>query len=161
PKGPPMTPVADALALILQRTMPLPPQRADVGPAALGLVLAEEVVCDLDSPPFDKAMMDGYALRAGAAAELTVIEEVLGGQTPRKEVGAGQATRIMTGAPMPAGADAAVMVERTTLLPDGRVRVEEAVAPGKNVLPRGQEMKAGDKIFAPGARLRPEEVGVL
>src|SRR5437868_2443245 len=105
-KGFPMIPVADAQAIILARTSPLPATAVDVGPPALGLVLAEEIVCDLDSPPFAKAMMDGYALRAGDAAELTVIEEVLAGQTPRKEVGRGQATRIMTGAPMPKGADA-------------------------------------------------------
>ncbi len=156
-----MLPVADALNIILQRTELLSPQRIDVGPAALGLVLADDIVCDLDSPPFDKAMMDGYAIRSGDAAERTVIEEVLAGQTPQKVVGAGQATRIMTGAPMPDGADAVVMVERTELLPDGRVRVSDSMTPGKNVLPRGQEMKAGEKIFAPGIRLRPEEVGVL
>jgi molybdopterin molybdotransferase len=67
----------------------------------------------------------------------------------------------MTGAPMPAGADAVVMVERTELLPEGRIKVNDKIVPGKNVLPRGREMKAGDKIFAPGVRLRPEEVGVL
>ncbi len=156
-----MIPVAEALSIILQRITPLTPMNVDAGPAALGLVLAESIVCDLDSPPFDKAMMDGYALRSGDDAELTVVEEVLAGQTPRKTVEPGQATRIMTGAPMPRGADAVIMVERTQLLPDGRVKIEEAVSPGKNVLPRGQEMKAGEAIFSPGVRLRPEEVGVL
>ncbi len=156
-----MIAVADALAIIFQRIQPLPPMNVDVGPAALGLVLAEEVVCNLDSPPFDKAMMDGYALRSGDAAELVVIEEVLAGQVPHKTVEPGQATRIMTGAPMPKGADAVVMVERTELLADGRVKINESTTPGKNVLPRGQEMKAGEAIFSPGVRLRPEEVGVL
>ena len=90
-----------------------------------------------------------------------MIEEVLAGQTPHREVGPGQATRIMTGAPMPAGADSVVMVEQTELLPSGRIKVNDTVAPGKNVLPRGTEMKAGERIFGPGVRLRPEEVGVL
>jgi molybdopterin molybdotransferase len=156
-----MISVADALAIILERTQPLPPLRVDVGPPALGLVLAEEIICDFDSPPFDKAMMDGYAVRTSDTGERRAIEEVLAGQTPRKEVGPGQATGIMTGAPMPAGADAVVMVERTELLPDGRLKVNDDVAAGKNVLPRGREMKVGDKVFAPGMRLRPEEVGVL
>src|SRR4051812_15886951 len=97
-KGLSMIPVADALAIILQRTQPLPPAGVDVGPPALGLVLAEEVMCNLDSPPFDKSMMDGYALRSGDKSELEMIEEVLAGQTPRKQVGPSQATRIMTGA---------------------------------------------------------------
>ena len=98
----------------------------DVGPPALGLVLAEEIVCDLDSPPFDKAMMDGYAVRAGDAEELSVIEEVLAGQTARKEVGPGQATAHYDRGVRAAGADAVVMIERTEPLADGRIKMCEA-----------------------------------
>src|SRR5260370_13172910 len=84
--------------------------------AALGLVLAEDVASDIDMPPFDKALMDGFAVRCADLPEgqavLTLIEEVTAGQTPRRTLAAGQATRIMTGAPIPAGADTVVMVER-------------------------------------------------
>ncbi|MEI7684112.1 MAG: molybdopterin molybdenumtransferase MoeA, partial [Planctomycetota bacterium] len=156
-----MISVDAALAIILARVQPLPATRVDVGAAALGLVLTEAAVCDLDSPPFAKAMMDGYAVRSGEGAERVVIEEVLAGQVPRKSVGLGQATRIMTGAPMPAGADAVVMVERTELCADGRVRILDEPTAGKNVLAQGAEMKAGETIFAAGVRLRPAEVGVL
>lgn len=157
-----MIPVADALALILDRIQPLPPTKVDVGPPALGLVLAETVVCDLDSPPFAKAMMDGYAVRsAEVPGELAVVDEVLAGQTPHRPVAAGQATRIMTGAPMPDGADSVVMVERTESLPNNRVKVNDSLKPGRNVLERGAEMKAGETIYTAGRRLRPEEVGVL
>jgi len=156
-----MIAVRDALAIVLGMVQTLPAARVDVGPAVLGLVLAESIVCDLDSPPFAKAMMDGYALRSNDADERTVIEEILAGQTPTKTVNPGEASRIMTGAPMPAGADAVVMVERTELLTDDRVRVLEIVSPNKNVLAQGAEMKVGEAIFAPGIRLRPEEVGVL
>lgn len=156
-----MTPVDEALAIILSKSAPLPATGVDVAPAALGLALAESVVCDLDSPPFAKAMMDGYAIRSGDAAERVVIEEVLAGQTPRKTVEPGQATRIMTGAPMPVGADAVVMIERTELLPNGQVRVLDEPGVGKNVLPQGAEMRVGETIFHPGTRIRPDVVGVL
>ncbi len=134
--------------------------------AALGLVLAEEVVSDLDLPPYDKAMMDGYAIRAADLANgqavLTVVEEIMAGQTPRLPVGPGQATRIMTGAPMPGGADAVVMVEHSHQLEGQRVQLQETPPPsGQNVLPRGQEMRRGDVVLQVGSVLRPQEFGLL
>src|SRR5437660_10309762 len=108
-----MLSVAEAQERILQQAPPLPPAAAELGPDLLGLVLAEDVVSDLDVPPHDKALMDGYALRSGDLPEgqavLAVVEEIHAGQVPRKSVGRGQASRIMTGAPVPAGADAVVM----------------------------------------------------
>src|SRR5438132_10406230 len=112
-----MLTVAEAQALVLQHAQPLPPETVPLMPAALGLVLAEDVVSDTDMPPYDKALMDGYAVRAAdlptGQGMLTVIEEVTAGRTPQHALAAGQATRIMTGAPIPAGADAVGMVERT------------------------------------------------
>src|SRR3954470_22397170 len=109
-----MLSVADAQTLILGHVLPLPPETVPLSPAALGLVLAEDVVSDLDMPPHDKAMMDGYAVRAAdlsaGTGTLAVVEEVVAGQVPRVAVGPGQATRIMTGAPIPEGADAVVQV---------------------------------------------------
>jgi len=117
-------------------------------------------------PPYDKSLMDGYAVRATDLPEgrgvLTVIEEVTAGQTPRLPVAAGEATRIMTGAPLPAGADAVVMVERTRLLDGDRVQREDRTPkPGQSILPRGQEMRQGETVLTAGSVLRPQEFGVL
>jgi molybdopterin molybdotransferase len=161
-----MLSVAEAQAIILEQARPLPPQRLPLTPAALGLLLAEDVVSDLDMPPYDKALMDGFAVRSNDLPEgrgtLTVIEEVTAGRTPQLPVGAGQATRIMTGAPLPDGADAVVMIERTRQ-PDGaRVQIDDKPPrPGQHVLRRGREMRRGDVVLAAGSVLRPQEIGLL
>jgi molybdopterin molybdotransferase len=129
-------------------------------------VLAEDVASDIDSPPFDKAMMDGFALCCAdlrdGQAELTIIEEIPAGKTPTVEVKAGQASRIMTGAPIPHLADAVVMIERCELLPNQRVRIEEPrIKPRLNILERAKEMRVGEIVLNKGARLRPQEFGLL
>jgi molybdopterin molybdotransferase len=161
-----MLSVSQAQALILQDAQPLPPAAAPLGPALLGAVLAEDVASDLDMPPYDKALMDGYAVRAADLADgraaLQVVEEITAGRVPRHALGPGQASRIMTGAPVPAGADAVVMVERTRLQDDGRVLVEgRPPRPGDNVLPRAREMRRGEVVLSAGAELRPQELGLL
>jgi molybdopterin molybdotransferase len=160
-----MLTVAEAQAIVLRNTRPRPAVTAALTPAALGAVLAEDVVSDLDMPPYDKAMMDGYAVRSAdlpdGRAVLTVIEEVTAGRTPQRALAPGQATRIMTGAPIPAGADAVVMVERTRIEGD-RVAIEDRPPqPGSNVMPRGREMRCGETVLAAGAVLRPQEFGLL
>jgi molybdopterin molybdotransferase len=161
-----MLSVAEAQRLVLQHTRPLPSVSVPLAPECLGLILAEDIVSDLDMPPYDKAMMDGYAVRAADLADgravLNVIEEVTAGQTPRLPVGPGQATRIMTGAPIPAGADAVVQVERTRPAEDDRVAIEDRpVQTGLNVLPRGREMQRGAVVLRVGTLLRPQECGTL
>lgn len=137
---------------------------------ALGLILAEDVASDVDSPPHDKSIVDGYAVLrtdlAGGTAELDVLEEVTAGQVPRHAVTAGVATRVMTGAPVPEGADAVVMIEQSQLIDsDGatpRVRLTaERVTSGQNIMPRASSMARGDRVLAAGARLRAIEMGVL
>ena len=127
-----MLSVKEAQAKVFERIRPLAPQSLPLGPAVLGLILAEDVASDLDMPPFDKSMMDGYAVQArdlsSGRRELNVIEEVAAGRMPRLAVGPGQATRIMTGAPLPDGADAVVIVERTTMVDGRTVRIEEEAA---------------------------------
>ncbi|MCI0681296.1 MAG: molybdopterin molybdotransferase MoeA [Gemmataceae bacterium] len=161
----PILSVAEAQQRIVGQVRPLPPKTMPLTSQALGLVLAEDVASDLDMPPFDKAMMDGYAVRSAdvpdAGAELAVIEEVTAGRVPRLTVGPGQATRIMTGAPIPSGADAVVMIERTQAVDGRRVRLEGGVKPGQNVLVRGKEMTRGAVVLRAGARLRPQELGLL
>jgi len=158
--------VAEAQALIHRHVQPLPPVSLTLTPALLGCVLAEDVHSDLDSPPFDKALMDGYAVRAADLTEgratLEVIEEILAGRTPSRTVGSGQATRIMTGAPIPTGADAVIPVERTRMADESHVSIDDRPPrPGLNVMPRGREMKRGEKVVSAGTMLRPVEMGVL
>jgi molybdopterin molybdotransferase len=162
-----MLTVAEAQAIVLKHSRPLPPEAVLLEPLVLGLgaVLAEDVVSDIDMPPYDKAMMDGYAVRAAdlptGQGTLAVIEEVTAGQTPRHSLGPGQATRIMTGAPIPTGADAVVMVERTRSEGD-RVAIEDRPSqPGQNIMPRGREMRRGETVLTAGSVLRPQEFGVL
>jgi molybdopterin molybdotransferase len=160
-----MLSVADAQALVLEKTRPLHPSATPLTPYALGLVLAEDVASDRDAPPFDKALMDGYAVRAADVPDgkgtLTIIEEITAGRLPQKPLGAGQASRIMTGAAIPNGADAVVIVERTQLYGD-HVRIEDrACEPGQNILRRGREMRRDEVVLKPGAVLRPQEMGLL
>lgn len=154
-----MLPVADARRIILERCQPLPPLTVPL--ARAGQVLAEDIVADLDSPAFTKALMDGYAARAAdlPAAALSVIEEVTAGRVPTRPVGPGQATRIMTGAPLPDGADVVVPVELCRGAGD-RVELAASLKPGANVLPRAQEMKRGEVILPAGAVLTPQAIGV-
>ena len=158
--------VTEARAIVLRHCQPLAPETHPLTSAALGLTLAEDIASDLDMPPFDKALMDGYAVRAadlaGGQAELTILEEITAGHTPTRPVAPGQATRLMTGAPIPTGADAVVMLERTRLLEDGRVRIDDRPPKaGQNVLRRGAEMRKGEVVMTAGTMLRPQEFGVL
>jgi molybdopterin molybdotransferase len=160
-----MLSVSEAQTLVLEHARPLPPTMVPLGPAALGLVLAEDITSDLDMPPYDKSLMDGYAVRTAdlrdGRATLTVIEEVTAGQTPRLPLCPGQATRIMTGAPLPTGTDAVIMVERTQLEGD-QVRIEDhPPKPGQNIMPQGREIRRGQVVLRPGTTLRPQEFGIL
>lgn len=161
-----MLSVAEAQSIILQLVRPLVAQNLPLSPGVLGLVLGEDVASDLDMPPHNKALMDGYAVRVAdlpeGRAALVVIEEITAGRTPRHSVGPGQAARIMTGAPIPAGADAVVVVERTRMIDDGRVQIEDrAPQPQQNIMAQGREMRRGETVLTPGTLLRPQELGVL
>lgn len=159
-----MLEVFAAREIVLRQAKRLPPEETALTPAVLNQVLAADVTADLDSPPFDKSMMDGYAVRSADCrnpnAELRVIEELAAGGVPKKAVGSGEAVRLFTGAVMPNGADAVVKQEDTTA--DGeRVTVRPAVKPGQNVFRRGQEMKAGDVVVSAGAVISPVALGLL
>ncbi|HYU22686.1 MAG TPA: molybdopterin molybdenumtransferase MoeA, partial [Candidatus Dormibacteraeota bacterium] len=129
---------------------------------ALGLVLAQEVRTDREYPPFDRSTRDGYALRskeAGPAAQLKCVGEIKAGDTVREALAAGTCLQIMTGAAVPAGADAVVMIEHTTR--EGHlVRFERAVEPGQNIVPRGSEAAAAQSILTPGMRLGYAELAL-
>ena len=124
--------------------------------AGLGRVLAEKILADRDFPPFDRATRDGYAVRAAdlasVPARLEVVGEVKAGELGTCPVGRGQAVGIMTGAPLPAGADAVVMVEHTALAGNS-VEVQRNVSSGENFVPRGAEARAGQVLLDRGRRL--------
>jgi len=155
-----MLEVADALAEVLARARPRAPETLGYGIA--GWVLAKDVAADRDSPPFDKSLRDGYAVRSADRfdSELRVVEEIPAGAVPRKEIGPGECARIYTGAPIPAGADAVVMQEDTTAVGD-RVTFHQAPRPGSWVYRRGAEMQAGEVVLQAGSILTPAAVGVI
>ncbi|WP_135828162.1 molybdopterin biosynthesis protein [Halorussus halobius] len=137
---------------------------------ARGRVLAERIDAGLDVPGFDRASMDGYAVRArdtfGAdetdPAVLDLAGTVHAGEEPTVAVDEGEAAEISTGAVMPPGADAVVMVERTEESEDGdAVLVRTAVAPGDHVMLAGADVAAGERALGPGTRLTPREIGLL
>ncbi len=158
--------VDEAQYIIRQAAQPLPAETVALVPGALGLVLAEDIVSDLDSPPHDKALMDGYAIRCTdlpeGRGELEIVEEITAGQTPLRAIGPGQTARIMTGATLPPDADAIVQIERTNLLTETRVAIEDRPPrPEQNILRRGTEMRRSDVVLKMGSVLRPQEFGIL
>jgi molybdopterin molybdotransferase len=157
-------PVEQALEIVLAHTPVLPPEEVDLA-LAVGRILAEDVRSDVEMPPFDRAAMDGYAVRAGdvAAAPVTlrVVGQVRAGQWPGREVGAGEAIQIMTGAPVPPGATAVQPVEKTRALAEGRVEILSPVEAGAHIAPRGSEGRIGDEVLRRGDTVDPAAVAVL
>lgn len=167
--------VAAALELVLGGVSPMPGERVPLLDA-LGRVLAEAVVARDSLPPFANSSMDGYALRAedavGASREtpvsLRVAADIAAGSVSEVTLSPGLAARIMTGAPLPAGADAVIPVEDTNEpwrdaerpLPD-EVLVYRAVQSGDYVRHIGEDIQAGQKVIKPGHLIRPQEIGVL
>jgi molybdopterin molybdotransferase len=128
---------------------------------ALGRILAEEITAPGDLPPHDDSAMDGFAVRAAeGAAERRIIGEAAAGHPFGKRVEPGEAVRIMTGAPLPDGADAVVMVEHAQVAGES-VTFTKAIAPGDNVRRRGEDLRAGQLVLRPGDALGPAELGVL
>ena len=167
-----MTPLEDAQAFVLESCPPREPvmlAREEAG----GLVLAEVVVSTELVPPFDNTAVDGYAVRsedvANVPAELDVIYEIAAGAAPQADLGPGQAVRIMTGAPLPGGADAVVMVEYSERLGEierngvmfERVLLGESVRPGTAIRRAGDDVLVGEELFEPGTIITPAIEGVL
>jgi len=136
---------------------------------AFGLVLAADVIATETVPPFDNTAVDGYAVRAADVVDasttpvrLEVVGEIAAGAGPGERIlGAGEAIRIMTGAPIPPGADAVVMVEDTERIGDDAVLVSASVDPGSSVRPAGDDVVPGDVLFTAGALVTPAVLGVL
>jgi molybdopterin molybdotransferase len=155
----------EARQYVLERVTPAPPVAVALEDAA-GLVLAADVVAGETVPPFDNTAMDGFAVVASDTAAAPVVLEVMGtvaaGSVADTGIEPGQAMRIMTGAPMPAGADAVVMVERTRYDEEaGTVDVEITVPPGNHVRGAGEDVRPGALLFSAGTQLFAGHLGVL
>ena len=160
-----MIPLDEARRYALAACEPFHPTAVSLADA-LGLVASVAVKAEEPVPPFANTAMDGYAVRAadtaGAPVTLEVVGALAAGAAPDVEVGPGQAVRIMTGAPMPAGADAVVMVELTQPGPDGSsVEVQGAVDVGQSVRPAGSDLALGDVVLDRGTVLTAGHLGVL
>jgi molybdopterin molybdotransferase len=163
-----LTQLQDAQKVVLDATPVLGLEKISIL-EALGRVLGEDVIAERDNPPWDNSAMDGFAVRWDDIKQeqpiqkpvtLAVIEDVPAGKMPSKTVGAGQAIRIMTGAPIPRGADTVLKVEDTEHTPES-VRVFKPEPRGANIRPQGEDVKKGDCIIAKGTRIRPGEAGML
>ncbi len=135
---------------------------------AVNRVLARDIIASRDIPPFDRAAMDGYAVRAedtfGASPENPIILEVVGeveiGEKPGVEAGRGKAVRVATGAMMPEGSNAVVMIEYTSRVGNS-VEIYKAVTPGENVSLKGEDVKAGEVVLRKRTVLQPQDIGML
>ncbi len=163
-----MLSVEEALQLVLDHAHPWLPRQVPIDDyfgGVLGCQLAEPVVSDIDSPPHDKSIVDGYAIVATDATtpgmELAVLEEVTAGKVPTRTVISGTASRIMTGAPLPSGADAVVMIEQTRLTGDRVQILQSPVKAGQNIMRRGTSLWRGQTVLGPGKWLRAAEIGLL
>ncbi|MCP4538499.1 MAG: molybdopterin molybdotransferase MoeA [Chloroflexi bacterium] len=162
-----MLSVEQALEQILEAFHPLESERVDII-EALGRVLAQDIHADVDIPPHSNSSMDGYAVLAAdtagasqdAPARLRVLEDLAAGYVTETEVTPGTAIRIMTGAPVPPGADAVVKVEDTAS--EGNWVDISAQAPqGQYIRPAGEDVRQGDLVLSQGTVVRPQEIGML
>ena len=156
---------SQALEIVLAHTPTLPAEVVLID-GALGRVLAEDVAADHDLPPFDRAAMDGYAVRAADASSAPVVLDVIGqvraGQSFDRAVATGQAVQVMTGAPVPTGATAVIPVEKTRAMDGGRrVELLATAEPGAHVARQGCEVRSGETVLAAGVAMDPAAIGVL
>lgn len=158
-----MLSLEQALALLLEAADASPLGEVEHLPLADAdrRVLAEDLVSPLDVPPWPNSAMDGYALRLADLAQqpLPVSQRILAGMAP-EPLQPGTCARIFTGAPVPKGADCVEMQENAQVLGDGRVHLLQALRPGQNIRPQGQETLRGETVLARGARLGPAELGL-
>jgi molybdopterin molybdotransferase len=159
-----MLTVEEAGRAVVDRAETLPPAELPLD-QTLGCTLATDIVADRDSPPFDKSVVDGFAVRLADLGDadrwLSVGAEITAGRTPTRPLRAGEAIPVMTGAPIPPGADAVVMIEKTTADGD-RVRIDDpALIGGRNILPQGAELRAGTVVLERGERLTAARLGLL
>lgn len=150
----------EAFQIVMRAAVPLGEEKVTLS-NSLGRVLAEDVVADMEMPPFDKAMVDGYACRRqDLEAPLPIVETIAAGSVPQKTLGPHQCSKIMTGAMIPQGADCVFMVEQSEETNEGAVRFTGART-GDNISLRGSDVLKGVVLQQAGAPVRPQDVAVL
>ncbi len=150
----------DALRVVLESARGLEAEEVELALTA-DRILAQDVESDIDMPPFDKSAMDGYACRrADLANELTIIETIPAGYAPQERIGANQCAKIMTGGPVPRGADCVIMVEFTKM-PTARTVRFVGTQTRDNICPKGEDVKAGQLVLRAGTRIRPQHIAIL
>jgi molybdopterin molybdotransferase len=128
---------------------------------SLNRILAAPVISDMDMPPFNKSSVDGFAIRkSDIGSDLEIIETIPAGEYPEKSIGRNQCSRIMTGAPVPEGADCVIMVEDTEILPSGKVRFNGTFQK-ENIAFRAEDIKKGDVVLEPERIIRPQDIAVM
>lgn len=160
-----MIPVADAIQIVLQQTSLLGTESVPIG-EVLGRILGEDVVADSDLPPFDRAQMDGYAVRAAdvetTPARLRIVGESAAGAGWHHEMKAGEAVRIMTGAPVPQGADSVQQVELTRELNGAdTVEILESVQIGRSIVRQAAEIRSGGTVLRAGEDINAQAIATL
>ncbi len=160
-----MLSVHEAIRIICEQTPTLPTEKIPLTEAR-GRVLADDVIADTDLPPFDRALMDGYAVRAAdtqnAPVRLRVVGEAAAGSGWRGTLSAGEAVRIMTGAPVPAGADSVQQIERTHEGESGEtVELERATSPAQFITPRASEITRGSIVLRRGETINAAMTAAL
>jgi molybdopterin molybdotransferase len=165
-----MIPVAEAIRIVKQQASALPTEPVSLAQAR-GRFLAQDIVADSDLPPFDRSQMDGYAVCASdvqastVPVRLKIVGESAAGRGWHSEMKSGEAVRIMTGAPVPAGADSVQQVELTRELGEGdgsaEVEILQAVLPGRSIVKRGSEIKAGATVLQIGEQVGAAAMAVL
>lgn len=158
-----MISVVEALRLVEKHTPILATERVDLD-GAVGRVLAENIVADSDMPPFDRSQMDGYAVIAAdtkkTLVDLTIVGESAAGRGWHKKIKSGQAVRIMTGAPVPAGADAIAKIEITREL-NGKVQILESIKKSTSIVGKGAEIKKGKIVIKLGEIINENNISTI
>jgi len=160
-----MIAITEAIQIVLQQTRRLANESVSISQAR-NRILAEDIIADTDLPPFDRAQMDGYAVRAAditnTPARLRIVGESAAGAGWHHEMKGGEAVRIMTGAPVPAGADSVQQVELTREIESGsQVEILEAVEAGRSIVRRAAEIKSGETVLRAGEQITAESIATL
>ncbi len=156
-----MIPFSQAFDIVMESDIPMMGSERISFSESLNRVLAGDVISDMDMPPFDKSSVDGFACRKeDLGGDLVVLETVPAGVWPSKSITEGCCSRVMTGAPVPAGADFMIMVEDTETLQSGKIRFKGALKKD-NISRKGEDIRKGDVVIKAGTLIRPQHIAVM
>ncbi len=159
-----MIPVSEALKIVKGETFILSSETVDLN-ESIGRILAQEIIADMDLPPFDRSQMDGFAVRSQdtekAPAKLKIVGESIAGKGFDGEIKTGETVRIMTGARVPSGADAVQIIELTQRADENFVEILGAAKPKQNIVKRAAEIKKGESIFRKGERITENMIAAI